>query len=147
MTTSQLALLETPLRYQDEQPLELPGFGERITSPVTQNTYVLTDQIGEGAFGIAFAATDTWGEELVAKLVKPHGASFAQVQEKALKELQALVHVRHPKIVQVYDAFCFKGGCYIISEGGLQTEVQHLEVRVLGWERATIICRRLSGQR
>jgi len=31
--------------------------------------------------------------------------------------------------------------------GGLQTEVQHLEVRVLGWERATIICRRLSGQR
>ena len=31
--------------------------------------------------------------------------------------------------------------------GALQTEVQHLEVRVLEWERATIICRRLSGQR
>ena len=33
------------------------------------------------------------------------------------------------------------------KKGGLQTEVQHLEVRVLEWERATIICRRLSGQR
>ena len=35
----------------------------------------------------------------------------------------------------------------LTSRGALQTEVQHLEVRVLEWERATIICRRLSGQR
>ena len=97
-------------------PFEFPSPGTVILSPITNNSYTVGDRRGEGSFGVVFDCVDVWRNALVAKVLKPNGSAFDAVEQKAMSELGALVHVRHPKIVHVHDAFVYKGACYIISE-------------------------------
>ena len=97
-------------------PFQLPTVGAQITSPLTNATYTIGPPVGEGGFGLVFACTDVWDNGLVAKVIKPNGRDFQLVESRARDELDALVHVRHPNIVYVHDAFVFRGACYIVSE-------------------------------
>jgi serine/threonine-protein kinase len=97
-------------------PFRLPQRGATISSPVTFNAYTVGEPIGEGEFGVVFACTDVWGNDLVAKVLKPNGFEFWQAEEKAKSEIDALYLARHPNIVYVHDAFVFHGACYIVSE-------------------------------
>lgn len=92
-----------------------PELGEVITSLATNNSYVMGEQIGEGHFGVVFACTDGWGNDLAAKVLKPTG-SYEKVQASAEAELRKLLALRHPHITYVFDAFEYQDTFYIITE-------------------------------
>ena len=73
------------------------------------------DRIGEGAFGVVYACSDVWGNDLAAKVLKPVG-TYDQVRASAEAELQRLTALRHPNITYVFDAFEFRDTFYIITE-------------------------------
>ena len=92
-----------------------PSFGETITSLFTGNTYTIGQQIGEGHFGIVYACSDVWNNELAVKVLKPIG-TYEQVKEKAEGEFSRLMELRHPNITSVYDAFECRDTFYIVTE-------------------------------
>jgi serine/threonine protein kinase len=63
-----------------------------------------------------YGCTDIWGNALVAKVLKPRSGSTSTIEQAAIEELNKLLHVRHPNITHVYDAFTSNGAYYIISE-------------------------------
>ena len=93
-----------------------PSFGETITSLFTRNTYTIGQQIGEGHFGVVYACSDVWNNELAVKVLKPIG-TYEQVKEKAEGEFSRLIELRHPNITFVYDAFEYQDTFYIVTEG------------------------------
>ena len=92
-----------------------PGSGELITSEATKNTYKIGGLIGEGNFGFVFECTDTWGNDLAVKILKPKG-SYEEIRDSAVLEYQKLRHLRHPNITYVYDAFEYHHTFYIVFE-------------------------------
>jgi serine/threonine-protein kinase len=58
---------------------------------------------------------DGWDNDLAAKVLKPT-RTHHELAASALAELQRLVHLRHPHITYVYDAFEFRDTFYIITE-------------------------------
>jgi eukaryotic-like serine/threonine-protein kinase len=124
-------------------PFQLPDVGSSITSPITGNTYTIGNHIGEGGFGVVFDCSDVWGNELAAKVLKPNGTDFGATEERARAELEALVAVRHPNIVHVYDAFVYHGACYIVSERcdlPLTTFLDDSQYQPLTWFRSIARC-------
>jgi eukaryotic-like serine/threonine-protein kinase len=103
------------------QGFSLPTTGLTITSAVTGNTYIIGEMIGEGGFGVVYECMDVWKNRLVAKILKPRPESATNTEQFAFDELTKLLHVRHPNITHVFDAFNFNGTCYIISERCDQT--------------------------
>ena len=99
-----------------QAPFNLPAPGSQITSSLTSNTYIFEGPIGEGFFGVVVACTDVWDNQLVAKVLKPHQDFADRLQARALEELSKLVHVRHPNVTHIFDAFEFQGAYYLISE-------------------------------
>jgi len=123
-------------RSLDEHPAQLPGEealallasdeasvpvftppveGESITSTSTDNTYRIGRIIGEGNFGVVYECTDTWGNPLAVKILKPLG-TYEQVRDSAIAELEKLRHLRHPNVTYVHDAFEFRHTFYIVFE-------------------------------
>ena len=92
-----------------------PSLGEVITSLSTDNTYTIGQQIGEGCFGIVYACSDVWNNELAVKVLKPTG-TYEKVKEKAEGEFFRLIQLRHPNITFVYDAFEYRDTFYIVTE-------------------------------
>lgn len=92
-----------------------PVEGELITSTDTNNTYRIGSIIGEGSFGVVYGCTDTWGNELAVKILKPRG-TYDQVRDSAIAELQKLRLLRHPNVTYVYDAFEYRHTFYIVFE-------------------------------
>ncbi len=92
-----------------------PVPGEMITSFLTGNTYTIDGQIGEGHFGVVFACTDLWQNELAAKVLKPI-STYEDVKIRAEAEFKKLLQVRNPFITFVFDAFEFRDTFYIITE-------------------------------
>lgn len=109
-------IAHVPANDSDWLPLPFRGDASPITSTVTGNSYYIDQQIGEGAFGIVFSCIDTWENDLVIKVLKPSTDDQPSVQDHAIKELQALVLVRHPYVVHVHDAFELDGACCIVSD-------------------------------
>jgi eukaryotic-like serine/threonine-protein kinase len=92
-----------------------PAPGEMITSSFTGNTYTIGSPIGEGHFGVVFACTDVWQNELAAKVLKPTG-TYEHVKTRAEAEFTKLLQVRNPFITFVFDAFEYRDTFYIITE-------------------------------
>lgn len=92
-----------------------PSLGETITSLYTGNTYTIGQQIGEGNFGIVYACSDIWNNELAVKVLKPTD-TYEKVKEKAEGEFSRLMQLRHPNITFVYDAFEYRDTFYIVTE-------------------------------
>jgi eukaryotic-like serine/threonine-protein kinase len=93
-----------------------PTPGELITSLATNNTYTIAERIGEGYFGVVYGCTDVWGNDLAAKVLKPARGTYEEVQAAAESEFGKLLHLRHPNITYVYDAFEFRDTFYIVTE-------------------------------
>jgi serine/threonine-protein kinase len=93
----------------------LPQPGELITNVGTGNTYTIGNAIGEGSFGLVFACTDGWGNDLAAKVLKPI-RTYEEVRAAALGEIQRLLLLRHPYITYVFDAFEYRDTFYIVTE-------------------------------
>ena len=92
-----------------------PSVGETITSLSTGNTYTIGQRIGEGGFGIVYACSDVWNNELAVKVLKPTD-TYEKVKEKAEGEFSRLMQLRHPNITFVYDAFEYRDTFYIVTE-------------------------------
>lgn len=93
----------------------LPSPGEVITSMATGNTYTIDEKIGEGNFGIVYACTDVWNNDLAVKVLKPLG-TYDAVKASAEAELGKLMTLRNPYITYVYDAFEFRDTFFIVTE-------------------------------
>lgn len=109
----------------DEQ-LPLPVFtppilGEMITSSMTGNTYKIGGSIGEGNFGVVYACSDTWENELAAKILKPRNQPYETIKKEAVDEFYKLLTLRNPFITFIYDAFEFRHTFYIITERCFKT--------------------------
>lgn len=78
--------------------------------------YYIGEHIGEGAFGAVFACRDEWGNNLVAKVLKPRSQSYDEVREQWLDELNKLETLRHPNITFVHNAFEWRDTFYLIIE-------------------------------
>ena len=72
-------------------------------------------KIGEGHFGYVYNCVDVWNNSLAAKVMKPLGP-YEKVKASAEAELEKLMHLRHPHITYVFDAFEFRETFYIITE-------------------------------
>jgi serine/threonine protein kinase len=92
-----------------------PSLGEVITSLATGTTYTMGERIGEGSFGVVFACTDGWRNDLAVKVMKPV-RSYEEVQTATMAEVQRLLLLRHPHITYVYDAFEYRDTFYIVTE-------------------------------
>lgn len=93
-----------------------PQPGALITSHATGSTYQIGSVIGEGNFGVVYAGTDTWKNDLPIKVFKPKGLPYDVVKGAAVSEYQKLVHFRHPFITYIFDAFEFQHTFYIVTE-------------------------------
>lgn len=92
-----------------------PASGESITSLSTNNTYTIGDKIGEGSFGIVFACSDVWNNDLAVKVLKPIG-TYERVLAGATGERDRLLRLRHPYVTFVFDAFEYRDTFYIVTE-------------------------------
>lgn len=72
--------------------------------------------LGDGFFSVVYECSDLWGNQLVAKVLKPNNQPFESVQAKAILETNALEALRHPYVVYIHDAFEFGSLFYIIVE-------------------------------
>jgi len=115
VTPEQVEQPVTPEQPPAKRAVIAPSPGEVITSEATGFSYEMGELIGEGSFGLVFACTDGWGNNLAAKIMKPVG-SYEHVRDAALAELRRLVLLRHPHITYVYDAFEYRDTFYIITE-------------------------------
>jgi serine/threonine-protein kinase len=115
------SLIPKDPQHSDANQLALPVFtppiiGEMITSTMTFNTYKIGERIGEGHFGVVYACTDSWDNELAAKVLKPRNQPYESIKKEAIDEFYKLLTLRNPFITFVYDAFEFRNTFYIITE-------------------------------
>jgi serine/threonine-protein kinase len=104
-----------PIEPSTSKVFTPPKQGDVITSLLTNNTYTIGQVIGEGNFGIVYSCTDDWNNELAVKILKPSG-SYEKIRLAAEAEFQKLVHLRHPNITYIYDAFEYCDTFYIVTE-------------------------------
>jgi eukaryotic-like serine/threonine-protein kinase len=113
------AALTAPVPPAVQMPLKLciqPTAGEVITSLRTGISYTIGDRIGEGHFGIVYACTDGWNNDLAVKVLKPLGKPYETIKASAEAEILKLLALRHPNITYIFDAFEFRDAFYIITE-------------------------------
>ena len=75
--------------------------------------YRIVDVLGDGGSGVVFAATDASGRPVALKVLKPDLVSPRE-RQRFLEEAERLRRVRHPALVELYDAGGLPdGGAYI----------------------------------
>lgn len=80
--------------------------------------YVVDDVLGEGGYGAVFGAEDADGRRVAIKVFKqPHGSSSAQQLLVQQNEIEALVRLRHPSLVELRSYGVLEGvGLYLVME-------------------------------
>jgi hypothetical protein len=83
----------------------------------TVGRYELREELGAGGFATVYRAYDpTLDRAIALKLLHLHLARDAATRERFVREGRALARVRHPNIVQVYDAGEAAGTAYLAME-------------------------------
>lgn len=91
-----------------------PEKGERIICDGT--CYYIGDFIDNGSFGAVYECTDDWGNNLIAKVLLPRNKTYEQVRNEWQAELGNLIHLRHPNITFIHQAFEYRDTFYLIVE-------------------------------
>jgi serine/threonine protein kinase len=91
-----------------------PVPGEGIT--YHEVTYFIGREIGKGAFGVVYECTDSWGNELAAKVLLPREQPYEIIRDNWVKEFEALVTFRHPFVTHIFAAFEYRDTFYLITE-------------------------------
>jgi serine/threonine protein kinase len=102
-----------PAQPPDLVPYAFPSPGEAVTRD--HAVYYIGQPLGQGYYGIVYDCTDDWGNELVAKVLKPLG-SYQEVADRWQRESAVLTTMRHPNITYIHDAFVHHNLFYIIIE-------------------------------
>jgi serine/threonine protein kinase len=73
-------------------------------------------ELGHGAFGMVFLATDPHlGREVALKVPRPEALLTAELRERFVREARAAAGLDHPNVVPVYEAGAEGPLCYIAS--------------------------------
>ena len=73
-------------------------------------------ELGHGAFGMVFLATDPrLNREVALKVPRPEGLLTAELRERFVREARAAAGLNHPNVVPVYEAGAEGPLCYIAS--------------------------------
>ncbi len=79
--------------------------GEAFQAGLRIGKYELTRKLGEGGFGVLFAARDTsLDRELAIKFLHPHHSSNPDVVKRFVQEARSIAKVVHPGVVTVYES-------------------------------------------
>lgn len=80
--------------------------------------YVIETELGEGGFGMAYAAFDEQLAErrVVIKVLRDHHIGLALADTHFRREMEALAHLDHPGIVSVYDSGELPGGWFLVMQ-------------------------------
>jgi serine/threonine protein kinase len=93
-----------------------PHRGLKIPDFSSGMTYTIGQRLGEGGFGWTFYCENSFGQPLVAKVLKPRGKPRSEIREEWEQELELLTMLRHPNIIHLYDAFEYGALYYFILE-------------------------------
>lgn len=113
-----------------------PHHGLQIPDFSSGMTYTIGQRLGEGGFGWTFYCKNSFGQPLVAKVLKPRGKPQSQIREEWEAEVELLTMLRHPNIVHLYDAFEYGALYYFILERaeGTLFELIHRRGALPEWE-------------
>jgi len=79
--------------------------GEAFQVGLRIGKYELTRKLGEGGFGVLFAARDTaLDRDLAIKFLHPHHSSNTDVVKRFVQEARSIAKVVHPGVVTVYES-------------------------------------------
>jgi eukaryotic-like serine/threonine-protein kinase len=118
---SRLSEMETPT---DNYTLPLPIESKRVApgewtenwergSLGTVGRFQVREQLGDGGFGVVFLAYDPRLDRNVALKVLKQAAPGDRVMQRFFREARAAARLSHPNIVDVHDAGCDDGRCWI----------------------------------
>lgn len=86
-------------------------------SQLIQGPYLLIEPLGEGGMGLVFKVRHRKLGNIVAlKVIHRARANDPKARKRFERETQAVAQLRHPNIVQAYDAGELKGGFYLAME-------------------------------
>lgn len=89
--------------------------------------YKIIGQIGEGAMGVVYRATDSILDRIVAiKVMSESIARQQELRDRFLHEAQAAGSMQHPNIISVYDLGELDGHPYIVMEFVEGVDLAHL---------------------
>ncbi len=83
---------------------------------VLRDRYRLDSEIGRGAMGIVYRATDLELMREVAVKVLPETSSAPDARERLLREARAAAALNHPHIISVYDVGLKNGSPFFVME-------------------------------
>ncbi|WAM28181.1 tetratricopeptide repeat protein [Myxococcus sp. NMCA1] len=79
--------------------------------------YVVRECLGAGAMGIVYAADDPeLGRRVALKVLRPKGSQREELQQRLLREAQALARLSHPNVVTLYDVGAYGDGVFLTME-------------------------------
>lgn len=90
-------------------------FGEAAT-PARVGRFELQRELGVGGMGAVYAAHDPRLERVVALKVLQRAGGSGDAERRLLREAQAMARLRHPNVVQVYEAGSHGGQVHIAME-------------------------------
>ncbi|WP_241757832.1 protein kinase domain-containing protein [Myxococcus landrumensis] len=87
-------------------------------SPGTRvSRYVVRAKLGAGAMGVVYAADDPeLGRRVALKMLRPEGNHKAKLQQRLLREAQALARLSHPNVVTLFDVGMHDDGIFLAME-------------------------------
>jgi eukaryotic-like serine/threonine-protein kinase len=117
----------------DRQPV--PRFGR----------FELIERLGAGGFGTVWKAQDTVLKRMVALKIPRASRAYHGDASHLLREARSAARLKHPAVVQVFDAGVENGVAYICSEYVAGHSLrQHLQQGKLTHRRAAEICRQIA---
>jgi serine/threonine protein kinase len=79
--------------------------------------YRVVRRIGEGGMGVVVEAENVvTGKRVAIKWMHPQVAARPEAAERFLREARASARVRHPNVVDVYDAVHYDDTCFLVME-------------------------------
>ena len=93
-----------------------PHHGLKTPDFSTGMTYTIGSRLSEEGFGWTFYCQNSFGERLVAKILKPQGRPRSDIRREWEKEAEMLTMLRHPNIIHLYDSFEYGELYYFILE-------------------------------
>ena len=86
--------------------------------PVAYGRYLITSQLGNGAFGVVYRGRDPeLNRDVAIKVARPNKLASPADAERFLDEARTMAGIDHPGIVPVFDCGRTKSGeCFIVSK-------------------------------
>lgn len=93
------------------------SLGDAINLATSWGRFVLHHRLGQGTYGVVFAACDTLlKREVAVKIPQPHVLTNAGSLKRFLREAEAAATLEHSGIVRVYEVGEIGGVAFIVSE-------------------------------